>query len=337
MLGPETRGVERHLGIDLGASEVKIALCTPDGARLHKARRPSRGHPLAVLLRALEEMPDDRRQDYSLKVAVTGSGQPLLEGLAQCLPVNEVVATALAVRQAFGQARTVIDLGGQFSKWILLGKEREPEAAVLDFASNGLCAAGGGAFLEQQACRLGLTLDRLGAMAATARRGATIAGRCSVFAKSDMIHLQQKGTPSEEIAFGLCEAMVRTFVSTVMQGRKVEPPVVLVGGGAANPGLVRAFRERFGLPDDQLFARKTRRSLARWEQPGWLRERPARRSSFSWTCWKRARIPLHDAPVQGRRFRLSHFHWRSVNGSPPRILLRFKGRSKLTLVWMWAR
>ena len=99
---------------------------------------------------------------------------------------------------------------------------------------------------------MNLTVDALGRIAASARRGATIAGRCSVFAKSDMIHLQQKGTPREEIALGLCQALVRTFISTVMRGRRAELPVILVGGGANNPGLVRAFREVLRLPDDRL-------------------------------------------------------------------------------------
>lgn len=239
------------LGIDLGAAEVKIALCAPDGAILHQAHAPGRGHPLTCLLQILQDFPAEGGSDLAVQIAVTGSGQPLMGNLAGCLPVNEVVATALAVQRAFPTARTIIDLGGQFSKWILLGNG-EQESVVVDFASNGLCAAGAGAFLEQQASRLRLTPERLGVMAGAAARGATIAGRCSVFAKSDMIHLQQKGTPLEEIALGLCQALVRTFISTVVQGRKIEPPIVLVGGGAANPGLVRAFREQLRLREGQL-------------------------------------------------------------------------------------
>jgi len=241
------------LGIDLGAAEVKIALCAGSGAPLHTARAPSRGHPLAALMRMLSNLPAQWRQGGAVRVGVTGGGRPLLEGVGECFRVNEVVATALAVRRSFPQARTAMDLGGQSSKWIVLGRD-DREGLVLDFAGNGLCAAGAGAFLEQQACRLGLTLERLGEIAAGAPRGATIAGRCSVFAKSDMIHLQQKGTPLEEIAYGLCQALARTFLATVVQGRAVEPPVMLLGGGAANPGLVRAFREQLGLSDEQVLA-----------------------------------------------------------------------------------
>ena len=249
----ESHGAGR-LGVDLGAAAVKIVLCTPEGESLYRSHAPNRGHPLALLGQLAAGIPEPLHRGGPVQIAVTGSGQTLLTGVAPCRAVNEVVATALGARHALASARTVIDLGGQFSKWILLGDDPDASAAVIDFASNGLCAAGAGAFLDQQAGRLGLPLDRLGVMAAAARRGATIAGRCSVFAKSDMIHLQQKGTPLEEIAYGLCQALVRTFVSTVMQGRKPAPPVVLVGGGAANPGLVRAFREQLRLTESQLLA-----------------------------------------------------------------------------------
>lgn len=239
------------LGIDLGAASAKILVADPDGQTLYRAWVPAKSNSLASLLQVLDKLEKDIPPGPSLRIGLTGGGRSLLAGLESLLSVNEVVATALAVNSAYPQARTVIDLGGQFSRWILLGGD-EPSASVADFASNGLCAAGSGAFLEQQAGRLGMTVESLGQMAAAAKRGATIAGRCSVFAKSDMIHLQQKGTPIDEIALGLCQALVRTFCSTVISGRKVETPVVLVGGGASNPGLVRAFIEVLALRKDQL-------------------------------------------------------------------------------------
>jgi predicted CoA-substrate-specific enzyme activase len=249
MISSEARAPESPIGIDLGAAEVKIALLNAEGTLLWWARTPSRGRPLYAFLEAIETLPREWRL-RPIRAAVTGSGQYLLDRVAQCVRVNEVLAVALAVRGRFPGARTAIDLGGLSSKWILLG--RDAQDSVADFSSNGLCAAGAGAFLEQQAGRLGLSVDRLGQMAGAASRGSAIAGRCSVFAKSDMIHLQQKGTPLEEIALGLCQALVRTFLATVTQGRAVETPVALVGGGAANPGLVRAFREQLGLTDGLL-------------------------------------------------------------------------------------
>jgi predicted CoA-substrate-specific enzyme activase len=243
---------ELLLGIDLGAVNLKVVPDSASGLPLHKICLPTRGRPLLALSHAFDEALQGRPPETALRIGITGSGQSYLKDLIPALAVNEIMAMARAASDLPLRPRTIIDLGGQVSKWILAGGESDPPGTVLDLATNGLCSAGAGAFLEQQACRLSLTVDSLGQMAASAARGASIAGRCSVFAKSDMIHLQQKGTPREEIALGLCQALVRTFVSTVMHGRKPELPVVLVGGGAINPGLVRAFREVLRLPDDQL-------------------------------------------------------------------------------------
>lgn len=250
--GP-TNGSSRLLGLDVGGGALKVVLCAPDGTVLHKAAAAAQGSPVALLAELLEGVPRDPGGATGLRIAVTGSAHAL-SALFPCTVINEVVATARGVQDQYPQARTAIDLGSQFSKWILLGSDASQPGTVADFASNGLCAAGAGAFLEQQASRLGLGVDALGRLAASAARPASIAGRCSVFAKSDMIHLQQKGTPPEEIAYGLCLALVRTFLATVANERALTPPVVLVGGGARNPGLIRAFRSLLKLDDRQLFA-----------------------------------------------------------------------------------
>jgi predicted CoA-substrate-specific enzyme activase len=251
------------LGIDLGTASVKLIVGGPEGQVIHRTWLPGKSNPLASLLQVLGSLEEHLPPSSLVKIGLTGSGRSLLAGVDSVLAVNEVVATALAVRSVYTEARSIIDLGGQFSRWILLGQGNQ-SASVIDFASNGLCAAGSGAFLEEQASRLGMTVESLGQMAARAKRGATIAGRCSVFAKSDMIHLQQKGTPVDEIALGLCQAMVRTFCSTVISGRSMEAPVVLVGGGATNPGLVRAFLEVLGLRPDQLIVPSHPLFLGAW-------------------------------------------------------------------------
>ncbi len=245
------------IGLDVGSVNVKCVLLRQDGRGGDESAaqgswcRPSQGRPMEVVQELLDEALGDQRGP--VRLAVTGSGKGLLAG-ADAHPVNEVVAVAAAVAGSHPEVRTIIDIGGQFTKWILVDPtSRDTPGRVEDFALNGLCAAGSGAFLEQQAGRLKLDLAELGQLAAGAAKGATIAGRCSVFAKSDMIHLQQKGTPVDEIAYGLCLALARTFVATVLQGRPVEAPLALVGGGAANRGLVRAFAEVLGLSPAEIF------------------------------------------------------------------------------------
>ena len=164
------------------------------------------------------------------------------EGLSS---FNEIVSLALGAVAELPLLSSVIEIGGQSSCWLRLenASSVDADAEILDFTLNERCAAGSGAFLEQQATRLKLGIEEFSTLAADAEQGANIAGRCSVFAKTDMIHLQQKGTPIEEIAYGVCLALARNFVATILKGRECAAPVLFTGGGAQNKGLVRAFRE----------------------------------------------------------------------------------------------
>jgi predicted CoA-substrate-specific enzyme activase len=235
------RGVSR-LGVDIGSVNVHVFADGGDGRR-GSWSRPVQGRPVETFVRLVAEEIAPLLGAGPVRLGVTGQGRDLLAGEVPCVAVNEVVAVVAGVRDGQPRVRTVIDLGGQLSKWILVGADGE----IDDFATNGLCAAGSGAFLEQQASRLRVDVEEFGKVAAAASSGAKVAGRCSVFAKSDMIHLQQKGTPFEKIAYGVCQALARTFAATVLEGRTLEAPVALVGGGAANPGLRRALAEACGV------------------------------------------------------------------------------------------
>ncbi len=227
----------RVIGIDLGSVSSKIAVLE-DGSIAYEAYARHRGDPLGALAALLESVPDW----VALPVALTGSGALRLAGVLGVQPVNEVVALAAAVRAFVGDAGSVVEMGGQDSK--LLQFRHEGDRPVFDdFAMNTICAAGTGSFLDQQAARLGLSPEGMGELARGCRKPPRIAGRCSVFAKSDMIHLQQIGATVSEIAAGLCFAVARNFRSTIAAGREFRGPVAFVGGVAANPAMVRAFRE----------------------------------------------------------------------------------------------
>ena len=118
---------------------------------------------------------------------------------------------------------------------------------------NSICAAGTGSFLDQQARRIGVPIENeFGAMALKSVDPPRIAGRCSVFAKSDMIHHQQIATPLHDIVAGLCFALARNFRSNVARSKEIKKPVVFSGGVAANTGMIRAFRETLNLIDGDL-------------------------------------------------------------------------------------
>jgi predicted CoA-substrate-specific enzyme activase len=155
------------------------------------------------------------------------------------LPVNAIIAIAEGIGRLHPGARSIIEIGGHTSKFIVFGDD----GAVRDFSTNDACAAGTGSFLEQQSRRLNIDIGELSRLSKAAARDATIAGRCSVFAKSDMIHLQQRGTSVEEICYGLCMAIARNALATLLRGGEPLTPVVIAGGCARNEGILRAFSE----------------------------------------------------------------------------------------------
>ena len=149
--------------------------------------------------------------------------------------------------------RTVLEMGGQNSKFILIERDAETgRVGIADYEKSGDCAAGTGSFIDQQASRLKFKVEDIGEIVTATETSAKIAGRCSVFAKSDMIHAQQKGYSPPEILKGLCEAVARNFKSSVIKGRKLKKPAAFVGGVAANAGVANAMRQTLKLADDEM-------------------------------------------------------------------------------------
>jgi predicted CoA-substrate-specific enzyme activase len=139
--------------------------------------------------------------------------------------------------------RTIIEIGGQDSKLILL-----QDGLVFDFNMNTVCAAGTGSFLDQQANRLNLPVEEIGPLALQSNSPVRIAGRCTVFAESDMIHKQQIGHSLPDILAGLCQALARNFLNNLCLGKDLRPQIAFQGGVAANAGMVRAFEHELGMP-----------------------------------------------------------------------------------------
>ena len=239
------------LGIDVGSVSVDIALVAPDHTLVHGSYTRHHGQPDSVLYNKLLEL----EAEYSFStVAVTGTGAKRLAALLGGHAVNEVVAQVEAAGRFYPHARSIIDIGGQDSQYILLEETDTESLRLKDFSVSSMCASGTGSFLDQQAVRLNLSIeDEFAQAALRSTHPARIAGRCSVFAKSDMIHLQQKGTPVEDIVAGLCHALVRGFKSSVVGTKELQLPIAIVGGVAANDGVIAALHNELKLEEDALF------------------------------------------------------------------------------------
>jgi predicted CoA-substrate-specific enzyme activase len=234
-----------YLGVDVGSITTKLVVIDETDQILAKVYLRNIGKPLEAIKEGLLQIKNHIGNNLKVKgVGTTGSARHLAAYLLGADMVkNEITAHAVAVIDFFPEARTIIEIGGQDSKIIIL-----QEGVVADFAMNTVCAAGTGSFLDQQAARLGISIEQFGRIAEKATKKVRIAGRCTVFAETDMIHKQQLGFQTEEIVAGLCTSLVKNYLNDVARGKDLFPPLILQGGVAANPGIRKAFEEELGLP-----------------------------------------------------------------------------------------
>jgi len=239
------------LGIDIGSITVKVILLDNKEELVESYYRRSKGEPISTVIDTLDDLFEEYPPGNVNALGTTGSGGSLFAELLGGEHFNELIAQAETVSRRHPQSRTVIEIGGQDSKLLVFGDSGEKKE-IIDFALNSQCSAGTGSFLDQQAERLGLSIEEFSQLALESNEPPRIAGRCSVFAKSDIIHLQQVGTSQADIVNGLCYAVARNFLGDVAKGKKVDSPVLFQGGVSRNRGMVRAFVDLLELDEGEL-------------------------------------------------------------------------------------
>ncbi|CFW99156.1 ATPase, BadF/BadG/BcrA/BcrD type [Syntrophomonas zehnderi OL-4] len=233
-----------YLGVDVGSVSTNLVVINEEGQLLASEYLRTNGKPIQTVQEGLYLVGQKIDREVEIKgVGTTGSARYLISLIIGADVVkNEITAHAVAANSAVEGVQTIIEIGGQDSKIIILR-----DGVVTDFAMNTVCAAGTGSFLDQQASRLCIPIEDFGAYAMKSKNPVRIAGRCAVFAESDMIHKQQLGYNTEDIIAGLCEALTRNYLNNVGKGKEILAPVVFQGGVAANQGLVNAFERELGM------------------------------------------------------------------------------------------
>ncbi|RJQ55596.1 MAG: 2-hydroxyglutaryl-CoA dehydratase [Actinobacteria bacterium] len=231
------------LGIDVGSVSTNLVMIDQDEQVMAHIYRRTRGQPIVAVQEGLQELAAQLPEDVEVAGAGTTGSARSLSGVIVGADIvkNEITAHAIAAKHVVPDVRTVLEIGGQDSKVILL-----QDGVVVDFAMNTVCAAGTGSFLDHQSARLGIPIEEFGDYALRSKSATQIAGRCSVFAESDMVHKQQIGHNIEDIIYGLCKALVRNYLNNLAKGRELAAPLVFQGGVAANAGMKRAFEEAIG-------------------------------------------------------------------------------------------
>ncbi len=232
------------LGLDIGAVQVKAALVDGAGGVIAQfSERIQRG-PAEAVAALLGRLADVAPLARIASAGACGSGHALYDRQTGWRVFSSPYAAMAGVLRDAPQARTIVQIGGQSAFVVGLQGGLDRPWRV---ARSPLCAAGTGRFLEQQAYRLNIPIEELGARALE-WTGAPprIAARCSVFAKSDLIHLQQKGWPISAMLAGLSDSVARMVRS--LWREPFAAPLLFIGGVAANAGVARALQEVLGVP-----------------------------------------------------------------------------------------
>lgn len=231
--------LEVSLGVDIGSISTKGVLLDENNQVVAEDYLWTEGDPVTAVKNLIQSLQKQYEGELVIRsIGTTGSARKLIGVMLDADVVkNEITAHAVGTLSRHPDARTIIEIGGQDSKIILI-----QDGVVVDYAMNTLCAAGTGAFLSSQAKRLGIAVEKMGDMALQSPHPAKIAARCTVFAESDMVHKAQIGHSKEDLVAGLCSAVASNYLNNVGKGKHMRAPIIFQGGVSKNKGVVAAFQ-----------------------------------------------------------------------------------------------
>jgi predicted CoA-substrate-specific enzyme activase len=237
------------IGLDIGYSTVKLVVIDQNKAIKEEAYQFHKGNIKKTVLTMIESLPKGLKDKIKYG-GVTGSAGKRLCGGEGLHFLNEATALIEGAKAISKEAQSIIEIGGESAKFITNFNGVAKQG--IHIAMNSNCAAGTGSYLEEQMSRLNLQLEDYSRLAAKAKSVPRIAGRCSVFAKTDITHHQQEGTSVEDILLGLAYAVVRNYKGTVIKKTEIKKPVLFTGGVTFNQGIIMALKDVLQLDEGDL-------------------------------------------------------------------------------------
>ena len=229
-----------YLGVDIGSISTKGVIIDEDNKVLASLYIPTEGDPIGASKKLVSELKKRLDCKYKIKgIGTTGSARKLIGLMLNANVVkNEITAHAVGTLSKYPDTRTILEIGGQDSKIIIIDS-----GIIVDYAMNTICAAGTGSFLSSQAKRMNIPIEEFGSLALKSNNPVKIAARCSVFAESDLIHKAGSGYKKEDIIAGLCRSIVLNYLNNVGRDKKIRGPIVFQGGVSKNKGVIKYFEE----------------------------------------------------------------------------------------------
>ena len=213
-----------RLGIDIGSTTAKIVVCNKVGAVLHSNYVRHNTRIQETLIKLLSET-DNKFINSLFQVAFSGSAGMGIAETTGYLFVQEIIAAATLVEENFKSVKSLIDIGGEDSKLILFKESKIP-----DIRMNGNCAGGTGAYIDQMAALLNLSIDELNSLAWKSTVTYPIASRCGVFAKTYVQNLVSRKINTADIAASIFDAVAGQIINTLARGCSIETEILFCGG-----------------------------------------------------------------------------------------------------------
>ena len=231
-----------YAGIDVGSLTAETVIIDEKGAITIYNILPTGSNARSAAERSFSQALEGAglmKEDIT-EIVATGYGRSVIDFAPK--KITEITCHARGAIESFPETRTIIDIGGQDSKVIRVGKAGK----VMDFAMNDKCAAGTGRFLEVMARALEVKLTDMEKLSALARSEISISSICTVFAESEVVSLIASGEPVENIIAGLHRS-VANRVNGMVRRVGLEEAVTMTGGVAKNKGVIKALEDVLGV------------------------------------------------------------------------------------------
>ena len=234
-----------RIGIDAGSTTLKLIILDNENNVVYKSYTRHKADINNIfkteIKKIAQEFPNER-----FTITITGSAGMGIADRMEITFVQEVVASIEVVKNIYPETGTLIDLGGEDAKMVFFSKGKQP-----DIRMNGSCAGGTGAFIDQMADLMHITVDDLADLALRYEKTYPVASRCGVFAKTDVQNLISRNIPSPDISKSILTTVALQSLTALARGREIEPKVLCIGGPLTfNLALRQSFRELLNISDE---------------------------------------------------------------------------------------
>ncbi|MDR1556082.1 MAG: acyl-CoA dehydratase activase-related protein [Tannerellaceae bacterium] len=235
------------MGVDVGSTTIKIILINREEEVIHTIYRRHKANINQVFAEELRTIVN-KFPDTDFTICISGSAGMGISERTGIPFVQEVVASVEVVNRRYPDTRILIDLGGEDAKMVFFSPGQQP-----DIRMNGSCAGGTGAFIDQMADLMNMSLDELGEQAFRYETIYPVASRCGVFAKTDVQNLISRNIPSPDVAMSILHTVALQSITSLARGMDIRPRILCTGGPLTFlPALRSAFRTLLKVDDTEL-------------------------------------------------------------------------------------